>query len=241
MHIAICDDNVADRKQLERLLKREADKRTAVSGGFYVDSYGDLEALLRSPMLYDVFFFFLCHGSITGMDVAAALYNVGVSAPVTLCSSLISYREQNLPQSILFLDKPIKVNELSAVLDHSLAFKQSAIPHIELREESGSYHYVKESDFMYAVSAGRYLKITLKDGRVLSVLSTLDNLFSQLASYPVFFPLNNKVLVNGRYLNKISLLTATMTDGTVFRIAPGSLTYAKYALKEFRPESPQDT
>ena len=27
MHIAICDDNVADRKQLERLLKRESDKR----------------------------------------------------------------------------------------------------------------------------------------------------------------------------------------------------------------------
>ena len=27
MHIAICDDNIADRKHLERLLSRESDKR----------------------------------------------------------------------------------------------------------------------------------------------------------------------------------------------------------------------
>ena len=26
MHIAICDDNIVDRKQLERLLERESDK-----------------------------------------------------------------------------------------------------------------------------------------------------------------------------------------------------------------------
>ena len=34
MHIAICDDNVADRKQLERLLCRESDKRKADTGVF---------------------------------------------------------------------------------------------------------------------------------------------------------------------------------------------------------------
>ena len=31
MHIAICDDNVADRKQLERLLKRESEKRKSTT------------------------------------------------------------------------------------------------------------------------------------------------------------------------------------------------------------------
>ena len=93
MHIAICDDNVADRKQLERLLKREADTRTLKSEGFYVDSYGHLKALLRSPMLYDAFFIDMCHGETTGMDVVDALIKVGVNAPIILCSSLISYRD----------------------------------------------------------------------------------------------------------------------------------------------------
>lgn len=34
MHIAVCDDNVADRKQLERLLKRESDKEQRLRVSF---------------------------------------------------------------------------------------------------------------------------------------------------------------------------------------------------------------
>ena len=46
MHIAVCDDNVADRKQLERLLKRESDKRAASTGIIYTDSFGNSTSLL---------------------------------------------------------------------------------------------------------------------------------------------------------------------------------------------------
>ena len=53
LHIAICDDNIADRKQLERLLKRESDKRAAVSGIVYTDSFGNAVARLANPMQYD--------------------------------------------------------------------------------------------------------------------------------------------------------------------------------------------
>ena len=56
MHIAICDDNIADRKQSERLLSRESDKRIHTTGNLYVDSYGNVEALLKSPQRYDLFF-----------------------------------------------------------------------------------------------------------------------------------------------------------------------------------------
>ena len=38
MHIALCDDNVADRKQFERLVKRESDRRAADEGILFVDS-----------------------------------------------------------------------------------------------------------------------------------------------------------------------------------------------------------
>ena len=104
MHIAICDDNVADRKQLERLLKRESDARALQSEGFYVDSYGNREALLRSPMLYDAFFIDMCEGSITGTDIVDALLKVGVKSPIVLCSSKICYQEYSFPANILFFE-----------------------------------------------------------------------------------------------------------------------------------------
>lgn len=233
MHIAICDDNVADRKQLERLLKRESDARALQTEGFYVDSYGNAEALLKSPMLYDAFFIDMCHSETTGISVTERLLNVGVNAPIILCSSLINYQEYSFPSNILFLNKPIKKEELSQAIDHAVSVKKSAIPHIELREESGEYYYVTEADILYAVSQGAYIKITLKDQRTLSVLSTLDNFYSQLTKYPMLFPINSKVLINARYLQKVKILSAYMSDGAHFYISPAYLKYTKYAQKEF--------
>lgn len=239
MHIAICDDNVADRKQLERLLKRESDARALAAEGFYVDSYGHMEALLRSPMLYDAFFIDMCQGETTGMDVAKALTKVGVNAPIILCSSRIAYQEYSFPANVLFLDKPIKKEELSEAIDHAITVKASAVPLIELREESGEYCYVTESEILYAISEGSYLKVTLTNQKVLSILSTLDNLYSQLSKYPMLFPISKKVLINGRYLQKVKAFTAYMSDGSSFRISLNCLDYAKYALVEFQPELPQ--
>ena len=70
MHIAVCDDNVADRKQLERLLKRESDKRAASTGIIYTDSFGNSTSLLSNPMQYDAFYIDMCltEGT-TGTDV----------------------------------------------------------------------------------------------------------------------------------------------------------------------------
>lgn len=238
MHIAICDDNVADRKQLERMLKKASETFVEKTEGFYVDSYGNCSALFRSPMLYDAFFIDLTEGKINGMDVCQKLLQTGVHATIILCSSAIRYpeivTEQSLPNSVLFLDKPLKKADLAKMLDIAHSAKQTAIPHIELREESGEHYYVTEPDILYAVAAGKYLQVTLRSKKVLSILSTLDNLYSQFENYPSFFLLNHKVLVNGRHLAKVSLFTATMTDGSTFRIHPLSLAYAKYALKEFQ-------
>ena len=174
MHIAICDDNVADRKQLERLLKREGDSRALQTEGFYVDSYGHMEALLKSPMLYDLFFIDMCFGESTGIDVVHKLIGIGVNAPIILCSSRIYYPDYSFPENILFLDKPIKKEELTVAIDHAITVKASAIPHIELREESGEYCYVTEPEILYAVSQGAYLKITLTNKKVLSIFNFIN-------------------------------------------------------------------
>ena len=50
MHLAICDDHMADRKQMERLLGRESDRRLNTTGVLYVDSFGSKESILTTPM-----------------------------------------------------------------------------------------------------------------------------------------------------------------------------------------------
>lgn len=232
MHIAICDDNVADRKQLERLLKRESEKRASISGVFYVDSFGHSDKLLNNPMQYDVFFIDMCKGNITGIDVLNSLKALVSTAPVVLCSSEINYREYDTCDRVLFLDKPIRTSELSGILDKAQELANAAEPVIELREEQKTY-YVKEEDIMYAVKSGRNMIITLANSQQVIVATSPLNLYSQLETHKTFFAPSPKTILNGRHIDKILFHRIIMRDGAKFK-APGKIIdYASHIHQQF--------
>lgn len=234
MHIAVCDDNVADRKQLERLLKRESDRRTATTGVLYTDSFGNASALLANPMQYDAFYIDMCHTEgISGMDVVSGLTAQGVNAPIIMCCSDTNYRQLDFPSNVIFLDKPIKADELTASIDHALEIKSHALPLIELREESCTL-YVTEPDIAYAVEDGRIVYVHLTDGRIIEASTSAMNLFTQLDNHPSFFAPSKKIIINGRYISKLGFHKAIMMDGTVFKIPRVCMEYAKYAFENFR-------
>lgn len=233
MHIAICDDNVADRKQLERLLKRESDRRSRTTGILYADSFGNAPALLSNPMQYDVFYIDMCRTEgVCGLDVVNGLLAKGVNAPIVMCCSLVNYRELELPSNVIFLDKPIRTEELSRSIDHALSIKSEAPSLIELREDKDTY-YVTEPDIVYAVEEGMYVRVTLTDGRRINVVSTAMNLFSQIEMYASFFAPSQKIIVNGRHIGSLGLRKIVMKDGSVFKTSGKCMQYARYALEEF--------
>lgn len=233
MHIALCDDNVADRKQFERLIGREADRRTGRQGGLFLDSFGSADSLLANPMQYDVFFIDLCHTpDIAGSDVAQALIGMGITVPIVMCCSAIDYRRESFPGNVLFMDKPIKADELTASLDHALQVLEQAVPLIEFRVEEKTC-YLKEPDILYAIEKGGMVEIHLKDKENLSILDNAKNLFSQLQHFPVFYCPTKKVILNGRYVTRVGRLRVEMADGSSFRITHDILPYARKIFSDF--------
>ena len=87
MHIAVCMDVAADRKQLERLLGRSADRRLALCPDvpYYVQSYGNKDALLARPFMYDLFFIDLHYADINSVELIRELRAQGVIATIVLC------------------------------------------------------------------------------------------------------------------------------------------------------------
>lgn len=107
MHIAICDDNIADRKHLERLLSRESDKRMGTPNLLYVDSYGDREHFLFHPLMYDMIFMDMSESPALTAEIVATITEMGFTAPIVLYSSKIDYTQlPDLPPNVIHQKKP---------------------------------------------------------------------------------------------------------------------------------------
>jgi len=236
MHIAICDDNGADRKQLERLLKRESDKRAMDGDVFYIDSYGNAPALLSNPLQYDAIYIDMCKTpDLSVIDLVHNLQQKGVHVPIILCCSNINYREMNFSfyENILFLDKAIKVADLSETIESILKYKAAAPSLIELRDEKETI-YVHEEEILYAVSKRAAVVVTLTDGRNLLLRSELPNLYSQWASHKTFLPPLSNYILNCRHITNIGHLYATMKDGKKFLLKRLAKDCAKEIMAEIQ-------
>ena len=235
MHIAICDDNIADRKQLERLLKRESDKRKATTGLLYADSFGDCRILSTNHMQYDLFFLDMTEAAPDGLAFALQLVEDGVTAPIVLCSSKINYKEKasalpKTPDSFLYLDKPIITAELTAVLDRAEELSACRVPKIELRSEQKTW-YVEEDDILYAIQKGRYVHVFLTSGEEIPILSEMYNFYNTISSFQHIVFLNDKGLINVTHMDHYTPLGVIMKNGCKLSSNPFVVKYIKSALQ----------
>ena len=256
MHVAVCDDNIADRKQMERLLGRASDRRIHTTGVLYIDSYGNVEAVMRSPMLYDVFFIDMTCGPVNGFQLARKLIDAGVTAPIVLCISTINYRavvesatdempadvkensnhdilRRQLQKQILYLNKPIRVEELDAMLDHAQEMKSQTIPTIELRGEKNTF-YVYEDEILYAEKDGCNAHITLTENRSIDVMTSIQNLYTQLEGFTHFLSVSEQAFVNMTFVDKLTLFKLMMKDGHIFSVSPLQVSLLKKSLAAFQ-------
>ena len=233
MHIAICDDNVADRKQMERLLARESDKRKGDTGVFYVSSFGNPEVLGKSPMQYNLFFIDMVAEEPDGLAFAMELVRAGVAAPIVLCVSSVDYESlyrqlDHPPENISFIEKPIRTAELSFLLDDAIARQAELPPVIELRTEKETL-YLQEKDIVCACNVARFVEVSLADGRVIQITDTLANFYDQVFVYSAFFMISKKAFINVNYIDKCTLLKVTLQNGRSLMVSPEfSLDLKKY-------------
>lgn len=226
MHIAICDDNIADRKHLERLLGRESDKRAGTPDLLYVDSFGDSKALLRSnPTMYDLLFLDLVETPTEASETVAALVNSGVKDPICMCSSKIDYHTlTGLPEGTLFLEKPYHVDKIEEVLTQAQDLKDHKAKTLEFRSAEGTVYVVRE-DILYGYAEGENIKVVRADGTSFELIGQPFEFYENFRAYPEFFIDTGKFICNMEHLSKHTLFQIEMDDGKIFKMSPFKGTY----------------
>lgn len=224
MHIAVCDDNIADRKQTERLLGRQSDRFFKEFGErLYIDSYGNVEAFLRTPQMYDGLFIDMTLEEPTGFEIAKLLIDAGVVRPIIMCVSSIDYRKQyqesglDIP-NLMFLDKPIKVADLTNIMDEIRRIKGDPIPTLELRGKDGTF-YAKNDDIVCAKRKGAEVLVSIADGRTLTLIDDIYNFYDQCVIFPQICPINDNAIINVNHIKSTGFYKVTMDNDETFRIS----------------------
>lgn len=227
MHIAVCDDNIADRKQTERLLGRQSDRFFKDLGErIYIDSYGNIDAFMQHPQMYHGLFVDMVNSDVDGCQVAKMLLADGVTNPIVLCSSSIDYRKRiadegiNEP-NIFFLDKPIKVADITATMDEIRKWMGDPIQTLELRGQHGTI-YAKGDDIICVIKKGAELCVHLADGRIQVIMDDIYNFYDQCAIFPQICPVSDTTLININHIAKTAFMRVTMDNKSTY---PVTLTY----------------
>lgn len=220
MHVAICDDNVADRRHLERLLSRESDKRAGTPNILYVDSYGDKEHFLDNPLKYNLIFMDMCseHGIVE--EILQRLEEIGYHAPLILYSSKFDYTAiPNLPAYVVHASKPYVPDPLTDFLRLGDANVRGNVVTVQVHQGSILLH-VPKNDIMYAVPCEADYSFYLTDGSHMNIdedITVLRQLFEQFEEFRL---IHKDCFVNFKYVSAVMPLTLVMQDYREFRISP---------------------
>jgi DNA-binding LytR/AlgR family response regulator len=132
------------------------------------------------------------------------------------------------------MDKPIKVAELSAVLDEIIRNKkENYIPTIELRNQYETF-YVEAKNILYFVGNGYSVDVHMTDGTIRQATSFVDSLWRDLYSFPTFQIINPTTIINTAYIAGLGPLSVMMRDSTKHTVKTKYFAVIKKKLSKYR-------
>ncbi len=224
MHLAVCDDNIADRKQTERLLGRQSDRIFKDTGErIYIDSYGNVEAFMQRPQMYHGLFVDMVSSDVNGFEILKQLLDVGIVRPIIMCCSSIDYKKMAkeagiTAENVYFIDKPIKVAEITEMVDIIKEISGHVIPTLELRAKDETV-YAKGDDIICVKKVGSELQVYLTDGRTVVVIEDIVNFYDQCVIFPQLCPVNDNGIINIHHIKKTAFRKVIMDNDMTLTVS----------------------
>ena len=223
MHIAVLDDDVASRKQMERLLERasDANKKNGLEG-YYIDSYGAFDSLHSKAAMYDAIYIDIVDSDMKGHESAKSILNSGIQGKIILCISSLNYREiisSEDAEQFLFIDKPVNTEELNNTLSICEENRKNREPQIEIRTKDETL-YVKYNEFLYAKAlvAGK-TTIVLKGRKDTIYYKDISMVRKAITEYPFMIAVNKDTVISTYHIDRVTSFHVHMDDGTSFPIS----------------------
>lgn len=219
MYIAVLADNIADRKQTERLLGRANDVLANETGTLYIDSYGDAQSLMRAPMKYELFFLDIYGAEDHGRSVIDALKSANVPGKIALVlPEDIPFSYQNAIEGLLTIQKPLIATTLHQLIkDAHKEQMQTVVPKVEIRSENETY-YVPLEQIIYAQEINHFVYVHLDNGSTLTMLGEIRDFYRWVNNHKEFIHIKKDTVLNLNHVISSSKKEYHMSNGEVITL-----------------------
>ena len=219
MYIAVLADNIADRKQTERLLGRANDVLANETGTLYIDSYGDAQSLMRAPMKYELFFLDIYGAEDHGRSVIDALKSANVPGKIALVlPEDIPFSYQNAIEGLLTIQKPLIATTLHQLIkDAHKEQMQTVVPKVEIRSENETY-YVPLEQIIYAQEINHFVYVHLDNGSTLTILGEIRDFYRWVNNHKEFVRIKKDTVLNLNHVISSSKKEYHMSNGEVITL-----------------------
>ena len=219
MYIAVLADNIADRKQTERLLGRANDVLANETGTLYIDSYGDAQSLMRAPMKYELFFLDIYGAEAHGRSVIDALKSANVPGKIALVlPEDIPFSYQNAIEGLLTIQKPLITTTLHQLIkDAHKEQMQTVVPKVEIRSENETY-YVPLEQIIYAQEINHFVYVHLDNGSTLTILGEIRDFYRWVNNHKEFVHIKKDTVLNLNHVISSSKKEYHMSNGEVITL-----------------------
>lgn len=219
MYIAVLADNIADRKQTERLLGRANDVLANETGTLYIDSYGDAKSLFRAPMKYELFLIDMYDTEDHGKSIIDNLRRINAPGKIAIVQpggTPFSY--QDAIDKISSIQKPILNATLHQLIrDAHKETLQAAVPKIEIRSENETF-YVPLEEIVYAKEIDHFVYVHLNSGTTLSMLGEIRDFYRWVSEHKEFIQIKKDTVINQNHVLSSTKKEYHMTTGEVITL-----------------------
>ena len=207
MRIAVCDDNSIDLKAIREVFRRVAPAHT-------LDIFSEGSKLLDAisgGRSYDLLFLDIIMPEITGMELARKIAVIAPDTPVVFLTDSDAYAvEAFSARALHYILKPMTEQSLNECLNR-LEERRSARRRVYIVSSSGDQHMFFADELQYAQCDAHYYDLHLKNGTVIRVRMTQQEIRDTLGDS--FLPVSRGLVVNVEFIRQLGPKSCILKDG----------------------------
>ena len=196
--IALCDDDVKDLDRLKSQCERVIDELGI--HGVTMRAFTEPDSLIAAIESGEAFDLLLCDvymPGVLGAEAVRELREGGNELHVIFITSSSDHAYEAFGlHADGYIKKPYAYDELSELLEKSLAGIQAQRRAAIVIKSRNGVHRIRYDDFTFSESADHLQRIHLLDGSVVETRSTTKALFERLSDDERFFKLGSSFIVN---------------------------------------------